>query len=66
MKKSISLCEFSTTPSVSLMKGKDGVNHATRDTTGTVQTNQPAESKQAQKPQKADDANDDPFALEGM
>lgn len=64
MKKSISLCEFSTTPSVSLMKDKRGqlLNHGAQQQNGAQQQQSPPpKAAENKKPQQEEE---DMFALE--
>lgn len=64
MKKSISLKEFSTTPTVSYMLSKDGHNVATPPTQGR-QANPPAlQQKEREKPQPAADGDDAMYEME--
>jgi hypothetical protein len=63
MKKSTSLCEFSNTPSVSLMKDKRGQLLGKDGQVNSAQPPAPAEKKPAPKPAAAQE-EEDMFALE--
>lgn len=66
MRKSTSLCEFSTTPSVSLMRDKTGQNiGAGAQVPQKVQTNKQDNKPANTKPAPAQE-DEDMFQLEGM
>lgn len=65
MKKSVSLAEFSNTPTVSVMRDKTGANLAEREATNAVRTNaamnQQGDDKETQQKGKPDE---ELFAME--
>jgi hypothetical protein len=65
MKKSTSLCEFSTTPSVSLMRDKTGQNIGA-GAQPRIQTNKQEKPTSTAKPGQANQDDEDMFQLEGV
>jgi hypothetical protein len=64
MKKSISLCEFSNTPSVSLMKDKRGQNIGAGAAPQAQQQGQTESPPPKDKPAKEAAEDEDMFAIE--